>query len=1703
VGTFSWLGGSGSLDDANHWQQDANPPVVPGSGDSVGFLTTGGGLSGSISVFEVTFSSSDPETYFLDGSIASSFTLNVEANVSLAVEAGGSLSASLVGVLGGTVTVEGGSVTQNAPSRSLDVDQGGNFDLTSGTVSVTGYELVGQTDVASFTQSGGTNTTYGIELSPHGQFELDGGQYTVGAGNEYILGAAQFTLKGGSDTVDNGGSLIMGFGAGTGKFKMQGGSLDSANEYIGEEGEAEFDQSGGTNTAAVAVVIGVAFPDPSSGTYVLGTDGDPNGTSVLDADTIYVGSDPGCTGIFDFNTTAGDAAQLNVSYLIVGGQGTGTFTQGDGTVGALDTELQIGRRTGSDGTYNLDGGTVETTLGANEVVGDKGKGTFNQTAGDNRVDGELIVGNDNSGATDTYMLSGDSTVTVDTNVQVGALSGAVGTFDFDTDNDPQALLQVQALLSDANAPASMTVGVAGTGTFTQEGGTVNLLTSKSAVPFLDLALQTGSTGEYDLHAGELEADTGPAGGTMGPVIVGDQGTGTFIQDGGHAAFGGDLIVGNADKGVGTYTLSGADTVHLHVFGNVTLGAQQGSRGTFNFDSDGSKAQLILEQSGKLTVGDAGIGIFKQGGGTLTATAIVVGNNNTTDTNKETELDVAGSSTLTVTNNLQIGVKAGAVGTVNFDNDDTPDAQLTINAVDGASDLVVGVAGTGTFSAVAGTIALSNTTGAAAALVLGSQQGSNGSFYMGGKLTTSGTPASNADVIVGDQGKGTFKQSDGQATFGGNLIVGNQSTGVGSYELIGDSSVTLQVALNVTVGAQQGATGTFNYNDDPHAGAAQFTLGAASIVTIGDAGTGTFTQGGDGGTGIVANNGGTLQAAALLIGNQAIVLGTYNLGGGTLISTGQVTVGWLATGNQQQTGGTITQTGGEANFQAALFIGAQGGATGTYNLSNAASLTVAAATVVGDDGTGTFTQSGGTANFNGRLLLGESSHGFGTYNFSKGELTVAGQTVVGDADGANFSQTGGTAKLKGGLSIGARFGSNGSYNISVGTLAVTGNTVVGDRGLANLVQSGGTATFSANVIIGNDANSNGTYSERGAAGTDAVIGAEVDIGSGQNSKGEFDFNEGGGQATLEGANANGPIFKVGIGGKGTLFQGGGTLQVSDLAVGAGNIAGSTGNVTVNGAQTVLRANTMEIGNSSSTNVSGGIGTLIATNGARVSVDGQLHLLDVANIVANAAPATTGRIGIANGGGIEVGGHANKVAANTLQIDAGGRLFGHGLVDAATINDNGLLEAQDGALIATGKVLGNGQAQIDANATLELGAQFGRSSVTIANKQVVKFNDPNPLQGTGTLILDDLDLFNGKITGLAVGDKIILKNTNLANGTAVVDATVGNVLDKPTNALSTTLEIREGTDADHLTDIVDVPIDGAAGAPPLTGDPQHSADYFQVTKSGNDTVLTLMSGNPINLAMNGQPFGSGLNGSGIKIGVISDSFNQLTGLRNINNGALPNSVTILSDNTDPNVQPGEEGRSDEGRAMAQIIHRIAPGAAIEFATAYGGDPTAVMAADVNALRAAGCQIIVDDIYIFRESNTGGALNAAINAAVQAGVTYIYYICRKQSCGQRTDKRSRGQPERHYGRGRQLARDPCHVAGRRISSGRHGAVFVGGSSGIRGGAGHQQAELHGAGRWTDHPAVERWQWSLSVFRYLGGGPCCCGRRRADDAGEPPASA
>jgi hypothetical protein len=117
--------------------------------------------------------------------------------------------------------------------------------------------------------------------------------------------------------------------------------------------------------------------------------------------------------------------------------------------------------------------------------------------------------------------------------------------------------------------------------------------------------------------------------------------------------------------------------------------------------------------------------------------------------------------------------------------------------------------------------------------------------------------------------------------------------------------------------------------------------------------------------------------------------------------------------------------------------------------------------------------------------------------------------------------------------------------------------------------------------------------------------------------------------------------------------------------------------------------------------------------------------------------------------------------------------------------------------------------------------------------------------------------------------------------------------------------------------------------------------------------------------------GVDGSGIKVGVISNGVDSLAAAQMT--GDLPNSVQV-----------GDPGSGDEGTAILEIVHDIAPGAELAF---HNGTTSMNFIDAIDYFRNNGVDIIIDDIGFLSEPFfQDGPVAQAVEQAVQDGIVYI---------------------------------------------------------------------------------------------------------------------
>jgi len=165
---------------------------------------------------------------------------------------------------------------------------------------------------------------------------------------------------------------------------------------------------------------------------------------------------------------------------------------------------------------------------------------------------------------------------------------------------------------------------------------------------------------------------------------------------------------------------------------------------------------------------------------------------------------------------------------------------------------------------------------------------------------------------------------------------------------------------------------------------------------------------------------------------------------------------------------------------------------------------------------------------------------------------------------------------------------------------------------------------------------------------------------------------------------------------------------------------------------------------------------------------------------------------------------------------------------------------------------------------------------------------------------------------------------------------------------------------------LPMDKMASAARLPGVSSVILAYNPVTNVGAVTSqgAVVIHSDSVNQA--------GIDGTGITVGVMSDTYNRLLrgatrAADDVANGDLPNLTNTTNANS-PGVKfliEGPIGGTDEGRGMAQIVYDVAPGADLCFATAYNSQTQ--FAANIVTLRtdpACLANVIVDDIIYYAE-------------------------------------------------------------------------------------------------------------------------------------------
>jgi uncharacterized protein YhjY with autotransporter beta-barrel domain len=599
------------------------------------------------------------------------------------------------------------------------------------------------------------------------------------------------------------------------------------------------------------------------------------------------------------------------------------------------------------GIYNL-GGTGSLTVNGGILVGNEGIGVFgNPGTGIFRQNGGTVVTSAGlfgalsigvPDSTGTYELSGGTLTVIGTTILGSAL--------FPAGPGNGIFIQTGGIHS---ASAGIQVGGEGsTGTYNQSGGTTNVNNST-----LEVGSFAGSTGTYNLsgtgilNTGNTTVGVAGTGVTLSSVSVSS--TGTFNQTGGSHNVNGNLTLGQDVGTTGTYNLSGTGSVTVvgqsivgqsgtglfnqtggthHTIEGLVLGDGVGSNGTYNLSGTGN----LTADSGE-TIGNAGTATFNQTGGTHTVgntfvLGRVVGSNGT--------YNLSGTGNLTTpSETIGFGIFNQTGGTNTVGGSTPARSDLIDNGT-------YNLSGTGILTAG------SETVGSFGAGFFNQNGGTNISQFelfglvgTGTYMQSGGTHIIHSDLTIGEgiftgsSSSGSYTQTGGNTTVGGSLIFGNHIGANGTYNLSGTGNLT---AGSEIIG--NGGTGTFNQTGGSHSVTDTLTINSGSIYNLGGGtlnannllnnanfnfsggalAAGQFTN-----TGIVNLNG----AGTPILGGNVTNQGTFNIANTTtaqFTGTFNNVAGGSLSGGQVINGGTLNYSGGTISTNLTN--------TGTVNLSGA-------------------------------------------------------------------------------------------------------------------------------------------------------------------------------------------------------------------------------------------------------------------------------------------------------------------------------------------------------------------------------------------------------------------------------------------------------------------------------------------------------------------------------------------------------------------------------------------------------------------------------------------------------------------------------------------------------------------------------------------------------------------------------------------------
>ena len=664
----------------------------------------------------------------------------------------------------------------------------------------------------------------------------------------------------------------------------------------------------------------------------------------------------------------------------------------------------------------------------------------------------------------------------------------------------------------------------------------------------------------------------------------------------------------------------------------------------------------------------------------------------------------------------------------------PGGTVNVNG-SGIVSLGSSAGGTGTFNQTGGAVNASQ-------LLISTVAGSNGNYSLSGAANV--TLGVSAFEAIGASAPGTFTQNGGVHTLGGDIQLGQNPSGSGTYSL---NAGTFNIAGNIGDGQSgsgliQQSGGVLNVTNGFYLGSGSGSFGTYSINN-GAAFIGTIYDG-NLGPGNIFHNGGTVNVGSLFIGTQ--------------FTTAAAT-------------GAYTQTAGALNASNVIYLGI-GSAPSSYSLSGNGVLNAPNSPNTFNDffisTNGTFTQSGGTANgyvFNS-----------GTFIFNGGTFNG---TLENGADGiatfTSFVYFGAGLKNHGALNIpGGQVGTaanqtlnnDGTITLSLSGQIYSNGPVVNNGLITGAGSIGGSSTFTNNLSIVQGAGPlTFTFSVGSATNLGTITlasGRALNLFGGITNSGDFEINgasiiQNGLLTNSPGGTLAGPgTILAGFANAGTVLPGAGTLNIATAWTNSGAVELSSLSSAITGGAITNSGTIQGLGTVGSpvTNSSGTIesigGTLVLAGALTNPSTGTITSGSNSKILVPSGLSTNAGLINLTGGTFD---NNNHPLTNTGQISGFGIFRSSGLTNNGNITFSGTngstttingdvtnaagktINVKFNPAIFTGNITNNGLIKTTST-TATFAASFTNNGSYLSDPSVNIFSS---LNNTGTMAGGSGDVF----------------------------------------------------------------------------------------------------------------------------------------------------------------------------------------------------------------------------------------------------------------------------------------------------------------------------------------------------------------------------